>query len=206
VLYVKDDKTDHADKRRCKRFKERCDVEFASDGKISTGISRDFALNGLFIMTRDVKVPGTILDIALHLPNGAISKLRGKVRRFFETVTEKVIRSTDGMGIEIIEKDPNYLHFIRSLLAKSEKDSSCQTSQMDVEFIQKRHREPMPEKRTVKYDGRQRDFYDNEPQPLKVRCKEQEQHLMHLDSENKMTIRISFDEILLKHISERPKA
>ena len=113
-------KAGHVERRQFRRFKEHCTVEFVSEGKLSTGTSGNIDLNGLFIMTGDAKAPGTILDIVVHLPDGATSKLRGRVRRFFKTVAGKVTGRTDGMGVEIIEKDAAYLHFIRSLLAQSE--------------------------------------------------------------------------------------
>ncbi len=192
-------------RRQSKRFKEHCDVEFVSDGKMFTGTSGDFALDGLFIMTRDAKAPGTILDIAIHLPNGATSRIRGKVRRFIKTVVGRIIWRPDGMGIEIIEKDDNYLHFIRSLLVASEGDSPCHAPEMDAELIQEQHKEPMPEKRAGKYEGRQRDLH-NEPRPLSGREKELERHRVLLGPENQRKSRKSFDEMLLEHISGRLKA
>jgi hypothetical protein len=83
-------------------------------------------LNGLFIVTGSPRAPGTLLQIKIHLPNGSTSRLAGKVMRFFKTfggndMGTPVQEGEDGMGVEIIEKDLNYLHFIRSLLETSEK-------------------------------------------------------------------------------------
>ena len=108
-----------------KRFAKNCKIEFLSDGIRYYGVSRDFALNGLFITTRDPKVPGTILEVIIHLPDGSTLKLRAKVMRIFKTLKEKgtgtpIKAHKDGMGVEIIEKNVNYLHFFRSLLCKRE--------------------------------------------------------------------------------------
>lgn len=110
-----------ADKRQHKRFIKRCVVEFVVDGSKYTGISSDFSLNGLFIRTKYPLIPDTMLHVAVYLPDGRVSKLTVKVKRAAKTATGRVmgtpVRSLkDGMGVEIIERDVNYLHFIRSLL------------------------------------------------------------------------------------------
>ena len=117
-------------RRQCKRFPEHCNTEFVCEGITYHAISRDFALNGLFIVTDSPRAPGTLLEIKIHLPNGSISRLVGKVMRFFRTFRGNdmgmpVQEAEDGMGVEIIEKDMNYLHFIRSLLATSEEHESA---------------------------------------------------------------------------------
>lgn len=112
-------------RRQCKRFPEHCNTEFVSDGMTYHAISRDFALNGLFIVTDSPRAPGTHLTIKIHLPNGLTSRLAGKVIRFVKTFRRDdmgtlVHKAEDGMGVEIIEKDINYLHFVRFLLDTSE--------------------------------------------------------------------------------------
>lgn len=111
-------------RRQCKRFPEECNTEFVSDGMTYRAISRDFALNGLFILTDSPRAPGTYLTMKIHLPNGSTSRLLGKVIRFVKTFRRNdmgtpVHETEDGMGVEIIEKDINYLHFVRTLLAMS---------------------------------------------------------------------------------------
>jgi len=109
-------------KRKQKRFIKRYKTEFVLNNITFRGISRDFSLNGLFIRTKDSLVPGTILDIIVHLSDGLTSKLKGKVRRTSKNPVGKVMGSPvktvkSGMGIEIIEKDTNYLHLIRYFLS-----------------------------------------------------------------------------------------
>jgi len=113
--------------RKHKRFIKRCDLEFALNGQTYRGISKDFSLDGLFIMTDDTLSPDSIIDIVVHLPNGLTSRLRGKVRRVLKTTNKGTLITTfkNGMGVEIIEKDTNYscfvssyyLHYTRSLLS-----------------------------------------------------------------------------------------
>lgn len=71
---------------------------------------------------KDSLVPGTILDITIHLADGLASKLKGKVRKTSKDPVGKVMGSPvktvkSGIGIEVIEKDANYLHLIRSFLS-----------------------------------------------------------------------------------------
>ena len=94
------------DKRQTTRFETTCEVEFRAGGIIQRGTSLDLSLNGLFIET-DVRFSShTILDILIHLPDGRISKLKGKVVRSLG----------NGIGVEIIEKDSSYLHYYSSCL------------------------------------------------------------------------------------------
>ncbi len=115
------EKQDMGGKRKQKRYIKRCEVEFVSEGLTYRGISSDFSLGGLFIRTNFPLVPDTIFDVMVHLPDGATSKLKVKVIRAWRTAIGRVmgtpIRSAkNGMGVEILEKDANYLNFIRSLL------------------------------------------------------------------------------------------
>lgn len=92
-----------------------------SEGLTYRGISSDFSLFGLFIRTNFPMRRDTVLDLTIHLPDGTISKLKVKVIRAWRTAIGKVIgtpvrAAKNGMGVEILRKDANYLHFIRSLL------------------------------------------------------------------------------------------
>lgn len=108
------------EKRHLKRYTERCKTEFKADGKAFRGLSENFSLDGLFIKTNHPLPSGTIINISIYLPNGSISKLRGEVVRAIENKNLEMFKNVKylkkGMGIKIIEKDVNYLHFIRSLI------------------------------------------------------------------------------------------
>ncbi len=111
------------DRRRFKRFTRRCEVEFTARGGSYKGIAGDFSINGLFIRTNHPFVPDTVFDFMVHLPDGSVSSLQGKVKRSMKNSPGKVPgiptkEHKNGMGIELIKKDANYLHFIRSLVTQ----------------------------------------------------------------------------------------
>ena len=107
--------------RQHRRFEERCKIEFTAKNLTYRGLSNNFSMDGLFIRTIHSFSPGTPLEIVIYLPNGLISKLKGRVRRTLKSPTGKVVESKKylqrGFGMEIMEKDTNYLHFIRYLLS-----------------------------------------------------------------------------------------
>jgi hypothetical protein len=109
------------DKRRFKRFTRRCETEFTSRGVTNRGIASDFSINGLFIRTNHPFAAETLIDIMVHLPDGNVSSLQGKVKRSMKNSIGKVLgvpmkEQKNGMGVELINKDATYLHFIRSLI------------------------------------------------------------------------------------------
>jgi len=115
------------EKRRQKRFIERCKVEFTVNDKTYRGLSSNFSLNGLFIRTKQLFQTETFLDIIIHFPNDLTSRLKGKVVRVLKnalggTTETARVYGENGVGIEIIEKDSLYLHFLRSLLSHKGKD------------------------------------------------------------------------------------
>jgi hypothetical protein len=112
---------DTRDKRSFRRFTRRCETEFAAQGITHRGIASDFSISGLFIRTNHPFVADTVIDIMVHLPDGSVSKLHGKVRRTMKNSIGKVMgvpmkEHKNGMGVQLINKDVNYLHFIRSLI------------------------------------------------------------------------------------------
>lgn len=110
-----------ANRRKTRRFIKRCSVEFAVHGVRHTGISSDFSLEGLFIRTNYPYPPGTLMEITITLPDGRYSNILARVRRVNKSIPGRIIAasskySKNGMGVEILEKDENYLHLIRDLL------------------------------------------------------------------------------------------
>jgi len=104
------------EKRREDRYKGRFKIEYASGGQVYRGISSDLSMNGLFIRTRNPLETGTLITMLLHLPGGLTATLKGKVTRVLvmhEGTSAVSIRN--GMGIEILEKDYNYLRAVMSL-------------------------------------------------------------------------------------------
>jgi hypothetical protein len=116
-----DTKKSEREKRQQRRFTRRCEVEFTRDGSTRRGISSDFSLTGLFIRTNHPLVEGTVFDLLVHLPDGKMSRLRGKAVRSLKTplgsaAGAPVKNIKNGMGVQLLEKDDSYLHFIKSLL------------------------------------------------------------------------------------------
>ncbi|MBI5639985.1 MAG: PilZ domain-containing protein [Nitrospirae bacterium] len=110
-----------ANKREQRRFIKRCEVEFTADNVTVRGISSDFSLTGLFIRTNHPLPPDTVFDMVIYLPDGTPLKLKGKTVRAAKMGTGRVIGTPvksmkNGMGVEIIEKNADYLHFMRSLI------------------------------------------------------------------------------------------
>ena len=111
------------EKRSQKRFVKRCTAKFTSDGKTYTGICKNLSLDGLFIKTRKPLDLEKIIEMIVHLPDGSTSKLTGRVTRAirepYSLLLERAgIPSKDGMGIQLMEKDANYLNFVTSLIIK----------------------------------------------------------------------------------------
>ena len=97
--------------RHAQRFKKRLEVTFSSGGLKYRGISSDLSASGLFIRTQHGLTPGTLIDIEAYLPEGKVGRLKGIVRRTVKTP----LMTKNGMGIEVIERDQNYLEFLRSV-------------------------------------------------------------------------------------------
>ena len=104
------------EKRQHKRYTSRCEIEFSMDGATYRGISSNLSLSGLFIRTRKPFTADTVIDLMIHFPNGSTSKLKGITRRAIRNPLD----NQNGMGIELIEKDSNYLDFINSIVSQHE--------------------------------------------------------------------------------------
>lgn len=113
------------ERRQHKRYIKHCEIEFTVENITYKGMSGDFSLNGLFISTDSTFPPDTILEIVIHLPDGVTSKIKGKVRTASKTPVGEATETNpesvvNGMGVEIIEKDINYIHFMSSLIVGKE--------------------------------------------------------------------------------------
>ncbi len=113
------------EKARRKRCQKSLEVEFCANGGTYMGFSDNFSINGLFIKTDNCQAEETAIFIKVHLPDGSISKLEGIVRRVqrspFASGTASDKDFKDGMGIEIIKRDSNYIKFFMSLVCDSYK-------------------------------------------------------------------------------------
>ncbi len=111
------------EQRQRKRLKKSCQVDFCANNNTYRGVSDNFSVDGLFIRTDNLLAPQTAVSIIVHLPDGSTSKLKGIVRRVHKEHYDIAIPSTQtfkcGMGIEIIERDSNYMRFFISLLSST---------------------------------------------------------------------------------------
>lgn len=106
------------DKRpRFRRFTKRLEATFSTGGMKFRGISSDLSEGGLFIRTRNGLTPGTITDIEIFLSEGKTCRLKGIVRRTIKTSLSTI---KNGMGIEILERDSNYLELLRGIETDTE--------------------------------------------------------------------------------------
>ncbi|NWF75446.1 MAG: PilZ domain-containing protein [Nitrospirae bacterium] len=112
---------------RHKRYTKRLEVTFSSGGLSYRGILSNFSINGLFIRTNRGFAPNTILNIEILLPDGRISYLKGIVRR---TIKTPMLTQKNGMGIELIEKDPTYIQFFQDHSEDGETSESSQNIEL----------------------------------------------------------------------------
>jgi len=59
-----------------------------------------------------------MLDLTIHLPGNIASRLKGRVRWAAKV---GLLSGKNGMGIEIIENDHNFVNFINTLLLPGER-------------------------------------------------------------------------------------
>ena len=117
-------KTSAPEKRQHRRVQKSCKVEFYANGKTYRGVSDNVAIDGLLISTDNPLALQSVVTVTVHLPDGSTGKLKGRVRRVCKVTgsaaeAEQTIESS--MGIEIMERDSNYIKFFMSLLNDSNK-------------------------------------------------------------------------------------
>lgn len=99
-------------KRKSNRFKKRLEVTFTKGTDNYHGITSDLSNKGLFIRTRYIFSPGSVLDIKITLPDGSVSQIKGMVKR---AVNIPISTFKNGLGIEITQKDAAYDKFVNSM-------------------------------------------------------------------------------------------
>jgi len=104
-------------KRRHKRIIRRLETEFSANGLAFRGISSDLSRSGVFVRTNNPFPEDTLVDLTIHLPGNMVSRLKGSVRRAIKTGQTAI---KNGMGMEIIELDQNYVNFLNDILPVEE--------------------------------------------------------------------------------------
>jgi predicted Zn finger-like uncharacterized protein len=87
-------------------------------------------------------VPDTLIDIVIHLPGASDVKLKGRVR---SSVKTPVVSIKNGMGIEIIENDPRYINFVRSVFPEASEEPDSGDSNPGTSFQNHVHEPPIDE-------------------------------------------------------------
>jgi hypothetical protein len=104
-------------KRRHRRIIKRLNIDCSAGGADIRGISSCLSGNGLFVRTIKPFPPDTSVDLTIHLPDHIVSRVRGVVRTAMQT---GLTYGKNGMGIEIVECDQNFVTFMNSLLPVAE--------------------------------------------------------------------------------------
>ncbi len=88
------------------------------DAADALGFTDDLSPQGLFIKTRSIFAPGTVLKIELTLPDDQIIRLTGQVM-WAKRVDPSMVRfvKKSGMGIRIVQPPPSYDQFVLGLPA-----------------------------------------------------------------------------------------
>jgi hypothetical protein len=122
---------------------------FADDTDLFV-ITGDLSTNGIFLISKKCLPVDTAVTIEIALPDNSVSSLRGIVRRIIDTST--FIQS--GMGIELIERDNNYINFLNSLLHETKNSDdgmpigdSSETGLSSIHADEKGFSTPSAEKR-----------------------------------------------------------
>jgi RNase P subunit RPR2 len=107
------------EKRRTERYIKRLECEFSGAGKTHKGFVSDISEAGLFIRTRRSFKEGSDVDIKLYLPDDSISSVGGVVRRAL--TSQEGTLAKNGMGIELLQRDDNYVRLLKELRGEEEK-------------------------------------------------------------------------------------
>jgi PilZ domain len=106
---------------RRKRIQKKCEVEFIANKETYKGVSDNFSISGLFIKTDNLLDLHSLVTIKVHLPDGSTSNVEGRVTRVCSVSYDMSKASgqtlNGGMGIEIMQRDHNYIMFFMSLLS-----------------------------------------------------------------------------------------
>lgn len=100
------------DKRKNERHSMKLHTKLSADSFVSWGLLSDVSENGIFIKSNRAFTVGEAIDIELFMPDNNNSLLKGVIRRKIELPDS---HRKYGLGIEVIEKDMVYRHFMRSI-------------------------------------------------------------------------------------------
>jgi len=86
-------------------------VQIAGDGKAITTRAKDISRNGIYVRSRSLLAPGSVVELRLELPGGEELPVLGKVVRVQQGPNK-------GMGIYFIHPEPQGVRVLESLVAR----------------------------------------------------------------------------------------
>jgi hypothetical protein len=99
-------------KRKDMRLSKKLYTKLSAESRVCWGLLSDVSEDGLFIKSNRDFTMGEAIDIELFMPDNNNSLLKGIIRRKIELPE---IHRKYGLGIELIEKDMVYRHFLKNL-------------------------------------------------------------------------------------------
>ena len=103
------------EKRKQPRFNKSLVAQVVANDIRLFVMTSDLSKNGLFIRSKRCFAPDTIVDMEIATSDNIVSLLKGVVRRTADAFGSM----NNGMGVEIVEKDAAYLHFMKSLIGET---------------------------------------------------------------------------------------
>lgn len=99
-------------KRLYKRYRRRLKTEINAGKFTFNAISTNLSVRGLFIRTQQPFKIGTVFNIKIYLSEDKFCNLKGVVK-----YSRRVMKFgySNGMGIEIIQRDEAYTNYIKTL-------------------------------------------------------------------------------------------
>ncbi len=99
-------------KREYKRHIAKLEAEVTADGHILKGTTVRLSEKGFFVRSQQSFIVSTPVEIRLYLTEDNFCRLKGVIKY---ARSGDIFKRDNGMGIELTERDPKYLEFIRSL-------------------------------------------------------------------------------------------
>jgi hypothetical protein len=104
------------EKRQHPRFNKSLVAQVVANDIRLFVMTSDLSKNGLFIRSKRCFAPDTIVDIEIVTSDNMVSLLKGVVRR----TTDIFGSINNGMGVEIVEKDAAYIHYLKPLIGETQ--------------------------------------------------------------------------------------
>jgi hypothetical protein len=104
-----------AEKRRQARKKRRFLIQVETPDSVSIGFTYDMSLDGIFIRSVRIPLPGSTVTARLSLPDGKRLALRGRVQRAYRAPGAMSRLVPSGFGLRLTEAPADYSRFLATL-------------------------------------------------------------------------------------------